>query len=195
MTQRNSSRPIAPCDCNGCDSRLEWISALVGVNRVRLLGMARRHGLSAEDSFDCVQESFNTFLRLPEARGLADRPDDAARLLTVIVRNAARTLRRRVARATGRNGDAEIDDIAGTNTGADESLAFAEARGSLQRCVLELNELQRNVVTLRMLEELPGEEVASALGISVQHVAVVLHRAKSTLRGCMTAAGHGAEGG
>jgi RNA polymerase sigma-70 factor (ECF subfamily) len=44
------------------------------------------------------------------------------------------------------------------------------------------------VVTLRLLEERPGEDVAQALGVSSNHVAVLLHRAKSALRVCMTAA-------
>lgn len=41
------------------------------------------------------------------------------------------------------------------------------------------------VVTLRMLEEQPGDDVARALGISAGHVAVLLHRAKRALRACM----------
>jgi RNA polymerase sigma-70 factor (ECF subfamily) len=40
-------------------------------------------------------------------------------------------------------------------------------------------------VTLRMLEEQPGEDVAAALGITPGHVAVLLHRAKRSLRACM----------
>jgi RNA polymerase sigma-70 factor (ECF subfamily) len=42
------------------------------------------------------------------------------------------------------------------------------------------------VVTLRLLEERPGEDVAAALGITPGHVAVLLHRAKQALRVCMT---------
>ncbi len=40
-------------------------------------------------------------------------------------------------------------------------------------------------MTLRMLEEQPGEDVARAR-ISAGHVAVLLHRAKLALRACMT---------
>jgi RNA polymerase sigma-70 factor (ECF subfamily) len=36
-----------------------------------------------------------------------------------------------------------------------------------------------------MLEEQPGDDVARALGITPGHVAVLLHRAKATLRACM----------
>ena len=37
-----------------------------------------------------------------------------------------------------------------------------------------------------MLEERPGEDVAAALGLSRGHVDVLLHRAKASLRVCMT---------
>jgi RNA polymerase sigma-70 factor (ECF subfamily) len=51
--------------------------------------------------------------------------------------------------------------------------------------VNRLAELQRRIVSLRMLDEVPGEDVAAMLGISPGHVAVLLHRAKSSLRTCM----------
>jgi RNA polymerase sigma-70 factor (ECF subfamily) len=38
-----------------------------------------------------------------------------------------------------------------------------------------------------MLEERPGEDVAALLGITKNHAAVLLHRAKSSLRACMMA--------
>ena len=37
--------------------------------------------------------------------------------------------------------------------------------------------MQRRVVTLRMLDEQPGEDVAELLGLSPNHVAVLLMRA------------------
>ena len=52
-------------------------------------------------------------------------------------------------------------------------------------CVQQLGEVQRQVVTLRMLEELSGTEVARQLGLSPAHIAVVLHRAKEALRRCL----------
>jgi RNA polymerase sigma-70 factor (ECF subfamily) len=58
--------------------------------------------------------------------------------------------------------------------------------------VLALPPTQRRVVRLRVIDDLPGEHVAAALGLTPAHVAVVLHRAKACLRGCMAAAGHGA---
>ena len=49
----------------------------------------------------------------------------------------------------------------------------------------ELAEVQRAVVTLRMLDDVVGEDVARQLGLTPGHVAVLLHRAKGQLITCM----------
>jgi RNA polymerase sigma-70 factor (ECF subfamily) len=43
----------------------------------------------------------------------------------------------------------------------------------------------RHVVTLRVLEELSGDEVARELGLTPGHIAVLLHRARAALAACM----------
>ena len=77
-------------------------------------------------------------------------------------------------------------DAFGAQLIPEQLLARAEEQVRLRGCVAELCEIQRAVVSLRMLEERPGEDVAALLGISANHVAVLLHRAKSALRACMT---------
>jgi hypothetical protein len=49
-------------------------------------------------------------------------------------------------------------------------------------CANQLGVIQREIVTLRMLDEVPGEDVAVELAISPKNVAVQLHRAKGRLR-------------
>jgi RNA polymerase sigma-70 factor, ECF subfamily len=180
---------LSACPTGLCLS--EWVAGLVREHRARLLGIARRQGLSPEEAFDCVQEAFGTFLRLPEALGVIDRPEESARLLTTITKNAARTRRRSVARATQRSGAVPVEELLDEGAPPDELVDQGEQRASLRQCVLSLTEVQRAVVTLRMLEDIPGNEVAERLGLSPQNVAVLLHRAKASLRDCMTAAGHG----
>lgn len=46
----------------------------------------------------------------------------------------------------------------------------------------------RHVITLRVLEELSGEAAAAALGLTANHVGVLLHRARKQLAQCMRAA-------
>jgi RNA polymerase sigma-70 factor (ECF subfamily) len=70
---------------------------------------------------------------------------------------------------------------------ADEVVDQAEQLVLLAGCVNQLGVIQRKVVTLRMLDEVPGEDVAAELTISPQNVAVQLHRAKRRLRECMDA--------
>src|SRR5512140_831272 len=41
---------------------LEWVTRLAHTHRGRLYRLARREGLREEDSFDCVQDAFHTFL-------------------------------------------------------------------------------------------------------------------------------------
>jgi RNA polymerase sigma-70 factor (ECF subfamily) len=160
---------------------LERLSRLVREQRTSLAALARAEGLGAEDAVDCVQEGLCTFLRRREQ--LPDDVDAWAASLATMVRNAARNRRRRhfVARphealAAQATDEPAIDDV----------IARAEEHVRLRACVEELCEIQKAVVTLRMLEEQPGEDVARALGISAAHVAVLLHRAKHALRACMT---------
>jgi RNA polymerase sigma-70 factor (ECF subfamily) len=162
---------------------LAWVTELVHRHRGRLVAVARGEGLLAEDALDCVQEAFHTFLLLPQARALVEVPDDSIRLLTVIARNAARNRRRRGDRARPHDGD--MGAIADASPPADELIAQADEHVRLRGCVNKLGELSRKVVSMRMLDEVPGEDVAAMLGLTPGHVAVLLHRAKASLRVCM----------
>jgi RNA polymerase sigma-70 factor (ECF subfamily) len=56
---------------------------------------ARRHGLDPEEALDAVQDSFASFLKLPEARSISRSGDDSLKLLTVIVGNNVQNQRRK----------------------------------------------------------------------------------------------------
>lgn len=167
-------------------STIDELGKIVRRERGRLAAVARSEGASAEDAVDCVQEALCTFLDLANKNALPAADAEWPLLLTGIVRNAARNRRRRHFRALP-HVPLSGDHIAERSLGlADELLARAEEHVRLRACVQELCAVQRSVVTLRMLEEKPGEDVASALGISREHVAVLLHRAKKSLHACMT---------
>jgi len=160
---------------------LDALSAAVRTERARLCALARREGLGEEDAVDCVQDAFCTFLRLA-IRGDLPREAEHGAYLAGIVRNAARNKRRRhhVARPHTELEDAPVTDD------AEARLARAEEHVRLRACVEQLCDTQRAVVTLRMLEERDGEDVASALGITRGYVDVLLHRARASLLSCMT---------
>ena len=131
---------------------LGWVAGLVHAHRGALARTARQEGLGPDDAFDAVQEAFQTFITMPEARGLlAELPADAA--------------------------------------GVEDAVAAAEQHVRLAGCLLTLAEVPRTVVTLRMLDDLPGEDVARIIGVTPSHVAVLLHRAKARLLSCMTTCG------
>ncbi|MEA2700414.1 MAG: hypothetical protein QOI66_4685 [Myxococcales bacterium] len=177
-----------PCTAEQRSDFVTWVGRLVHDHRAYLARIARREGASAEDAFDIVQEAFQTFLTLPQARTLVDAQTESAKLLTVLVRNAARNRRRLAAVARPHHSDAALlDALPAAAPSVDELIAAAEDELKLRGCVQRLNDVQRMVVTLRMLDEVDGENVARTLGITPGHVAVLLHRAKANLQACMTA--------
>ena len=166
----------------------DWVAGLARDHASRLAAVARREGVDAIEALDVVQDAFHTFLQRPEAETLRDNPDEAARLLAAIVRNAARNARRRHHHARPHVEVAESGLAAGEPT-PDAALDHAETAALLAGCMASLGDVHRAVITLRVLEELSGEEAARALGVTPGHVAVLLHRARKQLEACMQQAG------
>jgi RNA polymerase sigma-70 factor (ECF subfamily) len=164
---------------------LAWVGRLVHQHRSTLAAVARREGLTPEDAFDAVQEALHTFITLPEAQPLVDEPEQSRKLLVALTRNVARN-RRRLHAVARPHGDEALDTIPAAAASVEETIVAAEEHVRLEGCMLTLAEIPRAVVTLRMLEDLPGEDVARTLGITPGHVAVLLHRAKASLLDCMT---------
>jgi RNA polymerase sigma-70 factor, ECF subfamily len=161
------------------------LSLIIQENRLRLLHLARHRGLSGEEALDCVQNAFVILLQHPNLAHLLEHPKESAKLLTTITQNAARS-ERRLTQRHSRPIDAPLFEPAS----AEQQASHKEERSSLQQCILSLRENQRAIVILRIFEDISGQEVAAQLGMSSEHVAVLLHRAKESLRGCMMAAGH-----
>ena len=174
------------------DDALERLSRAAQGARSGLAALARHEGLTPEEAVDCVQDGLCTFLDLVQSAQI-DRDADPGPLLATIVRNAARNRRRRhfLSRPHVAMESEELVDA--ERTLQDDLLSRAEDTVRLRSCVAQLCEIQRAVVTLRLLEERAGEDVAQLLGVSKNHVAVLLHRAKSALRVCMSASGDSAD--
>jgi RNA polymerase sigma-70 factor (ECF subfamily) len=163
---------------------LAWVAQLVHAHRQRLLAYARRRGLDAEDSLDAVQESFVSFLRLPEARAMARDGDDALKFLTVLLRHHVQNLRRKAARRLRAH---QTVDVEALDSGSEDSatlIARAEELSRVHGCILRMARLQRRVVLLSILDEQPREQVAETLGISQGYLRVLLHRAREHVRNC-----------
>src|SRR5208282_4631019 len=128
-----------------------WVTDLVHQHRGRLARVVRREGVRADDALDCVQEAFLSFLNLAQARLLVGRPEDSARMLTILARNIARNRRRRHDYARPHLvDDAVVQALASDATSADEVVAAAEQHALLLGCMATLHEVQRAVVRLRL---------------------------------------------
>jgi RNA polymerase sigma-70 factor (ECF subfamily) len=161
----------------------DWVARLAHDHAARLAGIARFEGLSPADALDAVQDAFHTFLARDDAREFRERPEEAARLLSTITRNAARNARRRHHRARPHD---ELGELASDDR-PDTALDRAETTAQLATCMAKLGDAHRLVITLRVLEELSGEEAAATLGLTANHVGVLLHRARKELERCMLA--------
>jgi RNA polymerase sigma-70 factor, ECF subfamily len=162
-----------------------WISTLAGTHARSLAAGAVREGLTRVDAIDAVQEAFTTLLGLPQARELSMDDEGAARLMAALVRNAARNMRRRRHRSRQHEPLEGATEVPTDAPSVDALLAAAEDHVALLGCVSQLAEVQRLVVTMRVLEELSPEEVARTLDLTPGHVGVLLHRAKRALIDCI----------
>lgn len=170
--------PTTSCCC------ADWVSTLARGHAGRLAAIARREGVNPADALDVVQDAFQVLIARADAPSLREHPEDAARVLATIVRNGARNLRRRHHQAK-LHVDIEATPLPAASPAPDEALVNALTAAQLEGCMASLGDVHRHVVTLRVLEELSGEQAASALGLTTGHVAVLLHRARKQLERCM----------
>lgn len=165
-----------------------WVTRLVREHRLELVNIARAHGLRGVDALDVVQDAFITFLRIAHARRLSEEQEDCRVLLGVLVRNEARNRRRRHHLSRFHVGDDELAAMSGAEASVETLIGQAESHVAALGCIDKLSEVQQHVVTLRLLEDRPGELVASLLDTTPGNVAVILHRAKLALRECLVSA-------
>jgi len=162
-----------------------WVSTLARTHARPLAAVAVREGLSALEALDAVQEAFTTLLSLPQARELSLDDEGAARLMAVLVRNAARNMRRRHHRLLPHSSLTSTLELPADTLDAEALLAAAEEQVAFLGCVNQLADVQRRVVTMRIFEELTPQDTASTLGLTSGHIAVLLHRAKYALLECL----------
>jgi RNA polymerase sigma-70 factor (ECF subfamily) len=162
----------------------DWIGTLARDHAGRLAGIARFEGLDGADALDAVQEGFQVLLGRDDVDALKTRPDDAANVLSAIVRNVARNMRRRHFRSQPHVDVGDVD-LADPAAPADDVIDRAATTARLAGCMAKLGDVHRHVIALRVLEEMSGDDAARALGVTTNHVGVLLHRARKQLERCM----------
>src|SRR5256885_4064167 len=146
---------------------LDAFEGLVRRFQRRVYALAYQHLHDADEAQDLAQEVFVRLFRNLE-RYDPERPFEP--WFWRLAANVAATYRRRRP-ASG----VELTDVAAASTSRDEALPLA-------RALADLNDDLRLPVLLHYYLDLPLEEIATAMGISLSAVKSRLHRARALLR-------------
>jgi RNA polymerase sigma-70 factor (ECF subfamily) len=136
--------------------------------------LLRTSAAGEADAEDALQEAFVAAWK--GAGGYRGGASARGWILTIARNALSRSHRRRV----GEPATFEPLDALGLEAGwgRDDALEGLARREVLDRAMGTLGEEEREVLVLRELEDLPGEEVAEMLGISVPAMKSRLHRAR-----------------
>lgn len=156
----------------------ERVIARHGPAIMRMLRIQLRDGAAAQDAF---QDTFAAAFRSADtfkASAGSLRP-----WLFAIARNSLRRAHRQVAREQLTEPDwFALGQAAGFGAdGPEQRLSTEEARTLLAQALAALAEEEREVLLLRDLEGLPGEQVAQLLGLGLAAMKSRLHRARLKL--------------
>lgn len=158
----------------------EAFDALVTRHQASVFRLARHLMGAADEAEDVLQQTFLSAWQ--GARGFRGESGVRTWLLT-IARNAAVSRRQKAAREPV--DETSLDDLgirAGWGGPDPEQLAVAaEQRDRLAVALATLARDEREILTLRDLEGLPGDEVAAMLGLSLAAMKSRLHRARLSL--------------
>lgn len=157
----------------------------------RLLATARRYLPSEDDAQDALQDALLcAFRSIGKFNG--DR-QLSTWLHRIVINSALMHLRARRQRPDA--APIQIDELqshfdqaanwmveSSHTMPAHVSFEIAETQAMVRRCIEELPAAHRLIVTLRDIDELDTEEVASLLGITSATVKVRLHRARQALK-------------
>lgn len=166
------------------------LTAIVAAHSRRLYRTARGLGFDQADAEDLTQDVFVTFLAtLDKFEG---RSSVSTWLLGILYHKAQE--RRRIASTTVPHDPADAVfeswfDASGRwkqhPFPPDQAVDSREVAASIAECLSALSGQQREVFQLRQVEELSAAEAGNILGLSITHVGVLLHRARTRLRHCL----------
>jgi RNA polymerase sigma-70 factor (ECF subfamily) len=142
------------------------------------------------DGADCFQRTFVSALQLSLTEAVRSWPALLKRLATARALECLRQRYRDAQRWTTLADDLPIDRRALGPARAAESSELAD---HLRAALAELDVRQAQVFCLACLDGFSYQEIADELGLKVNHVGVLLNRAKSLLRQRLLAHGPAAE--
>lgn len=154
--------------------------SLVSRHEQALYRYATRSCGSARDAEDALQDGL-----LAAWRGAATfRGEAAARtwLFQVLIHACRRRQRRRAGEPERHDGLEQAEPLPSGERGADERVADAQLGRALEEALAELPGEAREVLLLRDVEGLSGDEAAAALGLGLAAMKSRLHRARLELK-------------
>ncbi|HEX8733156.1 MAG TPA: RNA polymerase sigma factor [Ktedonobacterales bacterium] len=164
------------------------LSARLAAARPRLARLARLNGASADEAEDIAQETLLTAWRsLDHLR----QPERFDAWLDGICRNLSRKAAHRATSERERrapDGGADADALAlapAADTDPLNELTRRELATLVESALGLLNGAAREAVELRYLAQLPGDEAAARLGLSVNALEARLSRARKQLRAAL----------
>jgi RNA polymerase sigma-70 factor (ECF subfamily) len=134
---------------------------------------------NAADADDCFQRTFVSALELSRSEAIRNWPALLKRLTTARALECLRRRQREAGRIVALPVDLCIDGKSVDPVQAAEAGELAE---HLRGALAELDGRQAEVFCLACLEGFSYQEIAKELGVTVNHVGVLLNRAKSGLR-------------
>ena len=131
------------------------------------------------DVADCFQNTFVSALKLSRTEAIRHWPALLRRLATARALERLRQRRRESGRLTTLPEGSIVDARATEPEQAAEASELAE---DLRKALVNLDERQAQVFCLACLEGLSYEQITEQLGLTVNHVGVLLNRARTSLR-------------
>lgn len=157
------------------DRILDEFGPVVWKQAVRMLG-------DRADAADCFQAVMLEAFELSEREVVRSWPALLRRL--AILRSLDR-LRDRYRRQTDSRPADELGLVSTRDGPADAAAENRELAERLRLALAELPPTQAEAFALRFIDGLTNEEVAARMGLTANHVGVLLHRARATLRGLL----------
>ncbi len=153
-------------------------------------------GFTAVDAEDLAQDVFMTFLQTIDR---FEGRSEVGTWLFGILHHKAQERRRAHAREDVTDAADDVFERRFKANGswseppipADRLVAAGQTAEALRECLAGLPEQHRDVFQLRQMQELSAADVSHVLGCTVNHVAVMFHRARVRLRACLEAKGWG----
>lgn len=137
------------------------------------------------DADDAVQEAFTQLARRPD---VASDPGALSWLMTVVKNACLRMMRPfvRERRALGeRIAEADATDLPSASGDPEQALSRFCLVHAVHQAIASLEPASREIIVMRDLEGLTGEEACAALGLSEAAMKSRLHRARKELRNAL----------